>query len=260
MSTVDIIQVLLLFEAESAHELSPALWATLLEVERFYNQDEPRARFDRYYISPYRPTTSPLEAAWRGFGRLLRGDKGMDDALVLLSQEQSTGHGVESSQVEGKYKGTVDQGKLWTTVRALLGEPAGEKRLLIVTDREITPPPEWRYIIWDGSEMDAVVSFAPIDPKYWREKDPQRVSTIKRRVRTVCLSVTGQFLGLQRCDNPSCFLYKDIEGVTTLDLMTRFGPEHELPSLTNFGFSPAAKEPSVIQRPVESPDAEGSSA
>ena len=112
---------------------------------------------------------------------------------------------------------------------------------------------EWRYIIWDGSQNDGVVSVAPTDPKYWRQQDAARVATIKHRVRTACLSLAGEFLGFSRCENPSCLLYGNVDSVLALDLMSEFGLEHDVQGLTGFGFEPVVREPANLQTPVTSP-------
>ena len=109
---------------------------------------------------------------------------------------------------------------------------------MLVTDVELTPPPDWRYIIWDTFPLGCVVSLAPLDPRYWGERMPhdERVGTIKRRARAAMLAIVGALVGLQRCANDRCYLFADINSVLRLDEMTHLGPEHEVEALAFRGF------------------------
>ncbi|HEX4953028.1 MAG TPA: hypothetical protein VF017_06505 [Thermoanaerobaculia bacterium] len=254
-----IVQVLLLMNEESAHELAPPLWAALLEVEKFYNNDQSRVAVERYFISPYTPSTSLLASALRHMGRLLLPGEQPQAALNLIRRDQFFDRRVDSSQIRGRYSGTVDQSKVVHAVSEVLGKALDGKHLLIVTDEEITPPPEWRYIVWDGSKEHTVVSTAPADPKYWRQRTPNRLSIIKHRARSACLCISGSLLGLARCDNPQCFLFRDINSVTALDFMTELGPEHEstAPDLVGRGFLPFVSNPEYVQEVVANRPSEG---
>lgn len=249
MGSTRIIQLLVLFEEESVRELSPALWATLVESERFYNFDQPRATFERHFISPHEPPSSLLLSTVRSVARFFGRD--IDNAQALLCEQERRSYPAESVRsIRGKFAKTIDQTKMWRAARTLLGNDEAGAFLQIVTDLEITPPPEWRYIIWDGDERNAVISVAPTDPKYWRQPDPSRFATIKHRVRTACLSITGAHLGLERCDNCSCFLYSDVGSVVTLDSMTELGSEHRLPRLSGFGFDATPRDVATVQTPI----------
>lgn len=254
-TAVPIAQVLLLLGEESAQELGPPLWAALIEVERFYNHEHTRAKIERHYVSPFTPTTSRLTSAWHAVARLFRSGAKLPDAFELLREANVVDGRVESGRIRGRYSRTVDQRKLIAVVRELLGGAVEGRRLVIVTDQEMTPPPEWRYIIWDHDGDDSVISTAPTDPKYWRQRDEDRLSTIKHRVRTACLSVSGQFLGLERCNNPECFLFEDVDSVTALDFMTRLGPEHEKKAaeLVGWGFQQVTEDPELVQLMVNEP-------
>jgi predicted Zn-dependent protease len=134
--------------------------------------------------------------------------------------------------------------------------------LLIVADYELTPPPTWRYIVWDVIPSGAVVSIAPIDPVYWSEPvtdTTHRTKVIKMRARAACMSVIGSLLGLQRCDNPNCFLYANVDSVVRLDDMAVVGPEHGVAELTGRGFAPT-DDPATIDpvATVASPSASAS--
>ncbi len=250
MDSTRIIQLLVLFDEESVRELSPLLWAVLIETERFFNHDQPRAAFERHFISPHEPPSNMLLSTVRTVARLFGRDIG--GAQALLCEQERRPYPAESEvSIQGKYAKTINQRKVWRTVRKAIGTEHDETYLLIVTDREITPPPEWRYIIWDGDgERNGIVSVAPTDPTYWRQRDPSRYATIKHRVRAACLSITGEYLGLTRCDNCSCFLYEDVGSVLTLDTMTGLGGEHELPRLAGLGFAVAARDVATVQTPI----------
>ena len=104
---------------------------------------------------------------------------------------------------------TVDARVLGALVQEAV-QPTGWT--LIVTDIELQPPPDWRYIISDGFVGGAVVSTAPLDPRYWREpidSETHRVRVLKTRARAACISVVGSLLGLQHCSNYDCFLFSD---------------------------------------------------
>jgi len=253
---IEIVQVLLLFDDETSRELGLALWAALVEIERFFNFDMIRGHYQRYYISPHVPSVGPLEAAWRGVGRLLGGRR-MDDALAMLSQDERLERSVSKADVLGRYSGTYDQQKLGVVVRDLIGMKTKGSSLVVVTDRQLTPPSDSRYIIWDDINDGAVVSVVPTDPKYWRDRDPDRVSTVKRRVRSAGLSIAGALLGLAHCGNPSCFMYADVDSVTTLDWMTQLGEEHNLEKLSGRGFDLTVGDPTVVQPIVRAPKAGG---
>lgn len=248
---IDILQVLVLFDSEASREIGLPLWATLIEAERFYNLGIPRAKFQRYYISSYAPPIPGLVgSAVRGVGKILAGTWMAEDAVKLLSQDESL-QPSPSFKAPGRYKNTYDQTKLGQAVRDLLSSKLEYNRLVIITDREITPPTDWRYVIWDSISGGVVISIAPLDPKYWRDRDPNRIATIKHRARAAVLSCTGSMLNLERCDNPDCFLYRDVDSVTALDLMSKLGPEHRIAELSGQGFQPIINDPALIQNVIK---------
>jgi hypothetical protein len=124
--------------------------------------------------------------------------------------------------------------------------------LLLVTDQEITPPPDWRYVLWDSCRNGVVVSIAPIDPHYWSERGEYRVQTIKHRVRVACCAALSEMLGLERCDNPTCLLYASVDSVISLDQMILLGPEHNIPALADHGFDARPSDPAQVQ-PIITP-------
>lgn len=111
-------------------------------------------------------------------------------------------------------------------------------RILVLTNLEVTPPPDWAYILWSRVRGDYVVSIAPMDPTYWLiVSSEDRFATIKQRARTACLNVVGQQIGLERCRNFRCFLRHSVQSVNQLDEMVVLGPEHEIIELANKGFA-----------------------
>src|SRR6185436_8455621 len=215
-----------------ASELGPTLWSVLAEVSSFYDMDEKtRARFDRKWVG--RPQ-APVE--------------GGDPAhFIDVKLDTSWWHLLQRS---GKL---IDQERL---ARQLRSEIPAEGNIITITDAEITPPPEWRYIIWESFDSgDAVISFAPLDPKYWGDPDPDRINTIKRRVRAALLGVTGSFLGLEECDNTRCFLYSNVDSVSVLDNMIAIGLEHDAPGLTGKVFSGKVDDTLGLESLDEAPTA-----
>jgi predicted Zn-dependent protease len=158
---------------------------------------------------------------------------------------------------------TYDQEKLLEgtrekVLRERFGAAASAMPLMIITDREMTPPEGWRYVFWQtwtDPQPSAVISTVPLDPDFWEISDPRRVATIKSRTRTVAMSVCGTFLGLKPCNNSRCFLYSAVESVTSLDRMDRLGDEHssEIEGLNGHGFEPTASDPDVVQEIVRLP-------
>jgi hypothetical protein len=141
---------------------------------------------------------------------------------------------------------TVDARVLGALVQETV-QPSGWT--LIVTDIELQPPPDWRYIIWDSFPSGAVVSIATLDPAYWREPDrseTHRVRAVKKRARAACISVVGSLIGLHRCSNPECFLFSEVDSLVRLDEMKVVGPEHGVRELTNRGFTPN-DDPAAIE-------------
>jgi predicted Zn-dependent protease len=120
---------------------------------------------------------------------------------------------------------------------------------VIVTDRAITPPPGFRYVIWDEVPRynATVVSAATLDPHYWRNPAAGRVMTIKNRLRSAALSITGRLLGLHACTNDECFMCGDVDSADALDFMTQLCIEHDRPKLESLTFARSATDPTLIQ-------------
>jgi hypothetical protein len=272
-----IVQILLLFDKQSSVEYGSALWAAMHEVEAFYKLGGRPVNVHRLYMSTYVPASNIIGATWR----YLFSPKDLADAVDLLRQDKhaSLSPGLATAAVPDSP--TYDQRKLIGIARdQILREefgPAGATiPLMIVTDKLITPPEDWRYIIWDSwSETEstaptgtyltdsdsfsppphsAVISTVPLDPTYWNIVDDNRVATIKDRARTAAMSVCGTFLGLHRCRNRRCFLYRSVDSVQDLDFMDRIGPEHsEVEKLNGRGFQASVANPSVVQEVIFRP-------
>jgi hypothetical protein len=132
----------------------------------------------------------------------------------------------------------LDQASLTAKVRELLDLPRST-RSVVITDHEIVPPDDWRYILWDEvSGHDFVISFRPMDPHYWssESKVPERIKTIKPRVRAALIATIGGLVGMTSCHVPSCFLFKGVEAVSQLDSMETIGAEHDVPELAGLTF------------------------
>ena len=215
---LELTQVLLLTEPENLERTGPALWAMFEEVVAVFNVGEERVR-------PVRRCVTPLP---------IPGLQG-----IATEEEQIVGSEiVPTLKGPGRWAGTLDPGPLADRVRGLL-EAFGHTpdALLVVTDQEITPPREWRYILWDGEGDWAVVSTAPMDPVYWGLLDEDPTVQVKRRARAASICEIGSMLGLERCENPRCFMYGNVDSVLRLDRMWLIGDEHpDFPDAGMVGF------------------------
>jgi hypothetical protein len=219
------------------------VWATFQEIENFYNRDKERFKCWRGFLGPSVPT------------EILRDVCG-DCAFVCPS-------GVSDAfwhSVRGKFIATIDQRLVGDAIREFFQpDLPADAKFCIVTDQELTPPPDFRYIIWDDCAQDpsegGIASLAPLDPRHWRIKDPDRLATIKRRVRTACISITGECLGFKRCENPRCFLYLYVDATEPLDEMALLGPEHPgLESLFGSSFTVDGGSPEQVQDVILDPE------
>ncbi len=150
----------------------------------------------------------------------------------------------------------ADQRALVALVRDALRLSSGT--VVVVHDRPIQPPPGLRYVIWDPAPGGVAVSFATLDPGYWGERvdEDTRLVTIRRRLRAALCSVLGTAIGLVRCDNPTCFLFANVDRVARLDHMVRIGEEHDAPALTGRGFTPDDDRLDAVADVVQVDDAE----
>lgn len=259
---ITINQVLLLKDPAYSTELGEALWAAFREVENFYNEGEKRADFRRFYMSEAIPdsiskkdsgcTVSPLQKMRYLFSGVSVQPVGGKDWELTRTISQSD---KQWTSTEGQFIRNYDSGRIarmaWElAVSGPDKRSSGNSTMqVVVTDLVLTPPPGWRYIIRSRD----VVSIAPTDPQFWHMKDPNRNAIVKHRVRTACLAVVGQLLGLEQCDNERCFLFRNVDSVTRLDDMVVLGPEHNIPALSERGFEIIARNPRVVQEITHNP-------
>lgn len=261
-SVISINQVLLFQDPTNSKELGEVLWTAAKEVENFYNLVEQRAVFRRSYLSEVIPdnirrsgtTTLPLlQKVLDFFTRAADQHINKETSEVMIKLVQSD---AQWKTAEGKFARTYDTEKILQLVRELSGDEKSSLIPVVVTDLMLTPPPEWRYIIWDGDRNGIVISIPPTDPKFWRISDPNRIAIIKHRVRTAFLSAVGEVIGLEDCDNERCFLFGDVDSVTRLDSMIFLGPEHNIETLKQRGFEIVPKDPIKVQPVMENPEPE----
>lgn len=231
---VDLQLVLLLTDPRVAADLGEPAWLAAAEAAQLYAPDEEwltipvddarevsvKPMLRRRYIGPRPIAGTESELPY-------------EDALNLLGE-------IGALSAGAKISGTswVDQRALVALVGEALG--TGDASVVVVTDRPIQPPADFRYLIWDAVPGGVAVSMATLDPRHWSEPAelPERQRAVKRRLRAALCSVLGTLIGLVRCDNPWCFLYADVDTVTRLDNFLFIGEEHGVGSLTGRGFAP----------------------
>jgi hypothetical protein len=228
----NIVQVLAFRQPEKWKLMAPSLWAALIEIENFYNFDIPRVQCARYTLGGTALQEYCSLPMFLSYASQI-GPQSPDDPFW--------------APLQGKFRRTIHQGRLADAIRRLLPPSHKDWFAMIITDQEIEPPPDWRYIIWDNVQNGEVISTAPTDPDYWRERTTNRVGAIKHRVRTAGMSITGFELGLARCSNPRCFLFDDVASTDILDSMLELGEEHDRARLTGLGYSPRPRDPSRVQ-------------
>lgn len=224
-----LIQIVLFAKESNFLEYGPAVWSALKEVELLYGRAGRIDKCQRFVFDPEGPPT--LQAEWPAFDNNPPNRRQLDFW----------------SSVRGRFFRTVDQKIIRNKVREALSPMDIEGHILVVTDQEITPPPEWRYILWDTVGNDAIISTAPMDPLYWRLSGGDRVAIIKQRLRAAAMSATGELLEFKRCENGSCYLFEAVGAVSVLDSMVLFGKEHGIDSLTGLGFDPRPTNPRDVQ-------------
>lgn len=213
---VSIGLILLIFDDEAYAELHDPLKAALAEVDTFYNVNARRVDIQQLDFSKPIKDGEALGSLW--------------------------------VDAKGSYPHMFDQKALGLAMEVIL-DPLSTKvqHHIIITDWEITPPEGLRYLIWDDCPGGDVVSLAPMDPNYWQVSDPDRIARIKHRARTACLSIVGSFLGYERCENPDCVLFANVDSVGRLDSMVLLGKEHAEPDLEDHGFSTISESPATTK-------------
>jgi hypothetical protein len=229
--TVEIAQILF-FSSGAEYQLAgPALLAVCDEVRRFYAPhdswlDVPlgageiarvRPSLATHCVSSEAPTEVPTVQA-------------ITDASAIdrIVRESAAGPALSDHAVLGP----------------LVHELVDSRGMsVVVTDLEIVPPAEWRYMIWDASPNGAVISVAPLDPAYWAIRDVNerdRLAIMKARARAALLTVVGSLLGIGRCRNDRCFMLANVDSVERLDRMACLGPEHGITELAGRTFTGSA--------------------
>ncbi len=233
-------------------QVFPAIWAAFKEIKAFYNTGDERLKIRCFFAAEQMENgwsllpknVSSTESIWQ---RVVKSLNETRPQARTLSPEEFIP--IFRSQVDAfakiETRNTYESERIAIWMNDRLRQEGYEGENLIVIDQEITPPRKWRYMIWSG--RNKVVSIAPVDPAYWGMSDPHLISTIKHRVRTACLSVIGSMLHLERCDNETCFLFKNVDSVLRLDWMIHLGPEHKLEALAGKGFLILTEDPGMVQ-------------
>lgn len=243
-----IMQALVLFDEKNAKDYGLALWAAFHEVEQFYRPAAPDTEYSRYYICPEIPEKNLLERAIQSLGNVFAGNN-VTSVLDLIKPTELLCSPELIKELSEPFRRGLDRIRLAKSIRKIISVNSSEAHLMIVTDRAFTPPPRWRYIIWDViPHLNAsVISVATLDPFYWRDMhNPNRVLTVKTRMRSVAMSVIGEQLGLKYCQNPNCFMFDAIDSVAALDLTKLIGAEHKNSIFENRFFNDSMKDPSAV--------------
>jgi hypothetical protein len=246
--SASIVQVLLLFGETNSRVFGLSLLAMLREIEQFYSLLEPKPLFRRFYISPFVPSSHVLENIVGEIGGLFGVNTKSPGSL--LQHTECIVEIIPEDEVLSAHKKTLDQKKIIGAVKKRLPQLQPKDSLIVFTDRAITPPRNWRYILWDfpsSRGLDGVISVAPMDPQYWRDPDLNRIATLKYRARSAGLTAIGSLLGLDRCENVECFLFHDVDSVRVLDQMRLIGHEHNVAQLGGLGFSQTTEDPAFVQ-------------
>src|SRR5439155_5219622 len=151
----------------------------------------------------------------------------------------------------GKFVNTYRAEAITRRVRKVLGVGESEDRVVLVTDQELAPDPfaeKARYIMFTNSgEHTQLVATPVLDPGYWDQIDPQRLATIKQRVRAACGRAAGELLGLERCATRHCYLRVVVGNPAMLDLMAGVCDQHNAPELQWKGFLSVSGDPAAVQ-------------
>jgi hypothetical protein len=222
---INIVYVLLFFNEGNSREYGLETWK-ILGTSRYTYKRYTDATYNRLYVTTFVQSLSFFDRYIPDMRRMFADS----DASGPRPDEQVS---LEISPVEvtGRNLKTYDQKKIARVLRERLPQVKSSDCMIVMTDQSITPPKEWRYILWsafkDAGAWNAVISMAPMDPRYWRDSNSERVKTLTSRAQAANLAVTGSLLGLERCENSECFLFSDVNSVLVLDDMRGIGPEHD---------------------------------
>jgi hypothetical protein len=229
-------QIMFFREEQNAHEIGQLVSVIFEECARYFEPAGIFAGFEMHRIFP--GSTSAAVQQWLPRSRATQDSE---------PSERSW------REVKGRFRNTVDPAKLISTVKSQL--PPDNGLALIITDQEITPPPQWRYKMWavDSDQNAILISFVSMDPRYWSsERVGRDLLVLKQRIRAACIRKLAKWCGLRDCSHEKCYLFKDVESADALDYFVTLGGEHgvELPQLARLfdcEFEPST-DPFIIQR------------
>lgn len=245
---VEVHVVLLLSDQPCVHEFGESASLALSEAIRLYAVDD--GEFLTIPVDDERDI-----AVQPKFTRAYAGPAALDGEQSALDRsrlrELTREVTLSATEAPGPIRSLVDQRALVALVSEALA--IDTTPLVVVTDRPIRPPPNWRYRIWDPVPGGVAISFATLDPRYWGEQLelPERRQAVRRRLRAALCSVLGTCLGLVRCDNPWCFLYADVDRVSRLDNLVHIGEEHRVETLSRRGFAMEAADEALEETVAE---------
>jgi hypothetical protein len=225
---ISVAQVVLFRESRNYNELARVVWTAMAEAVNFFSLANLIIKSRRLVCFP-------------AAGILKEELPAEKDASKYLADADHFW-----AEVRAPYSRTYAQAKIVQQVRKQFFTRATEK-LFIVTDQEICPPKNWRYILWDGTGADVVISIAAMDPRYWGQQINDIRSLMKHRCRTALINTMGEEIGISRCMNEQCLEFDNIDSVTRLDEMLYLGTEHSLAELTGRGFAPESNNPEELQ-------------
>jgi hypothetical protein len=260
----EIIATVLIADDETPDELVLATWHGMVEAAALYehqglalpvgsdaNADRVHvhARVERIYGG--RATFETIAGLRANGTEVAEPDRVIEpEPINALATQIQDGSSAPSSPTPSRM---VDQRAVIAALRVALAMEDQAAFAVAIVDRPIHPPSGFRYLIWDSVPGGVVVSIATLDPHYWGELvDVEvRAAAVKRRVRAALASVFGTALGLVRCENPSCYLYADVDRVTTLDYFRHVGEEHQVAGLTGWGYDVSVESGFALQVPDE---------
>lgn len=251
-----VIDMVLTFHSnEASSALGRPLWAGLAEVARYFTPSSPGRwlevplptrsreqaivlpRFRRWYVATA-PPPFPL------------GEDEVDSQFVQLPEERVTetweGSRLRRTQHDHAVLGPAISACISDIAEVALGS------VIVVVDREIVPPSDWRYVLWDSFPGGTVISTAPMDPNYWGAPVPERERKreMKQGMRAAALCIAGTRIGLSRCENPNCFMFGAVDSVSRLPEMRQLGPEHTVMGLERGIFPVSESHPDRVTAPL----------
>ncbi len=247
--------VILPGSSRDSEAFGPLLWSTLEEVMTYMAPAD-----DRWLEVPLPTRSRPVALVRPEYRRWYLAH---DPPSFDLGEGPLGGHHLRLSDAQSdelwgnayERRSRFSAEALGTGVATLLGEAHGISGdfVIVVTDRELVPPTDWRYVLWDGFPGGAVISVAPMDPRYWgaamSASAVARRSAIKQGARAATMSVVGSKIGLSRCENSNCFMFAVVDSVARLSQMRYLGPEHSVAGLERSVFPEIELNPDEVTFP-----------